>query len=185
MIIIFIQSIYFFNERALCLHVSLKMEIQIPLKNLLNSQNKNSVNRSAFCWMNLLVYQSESWIAFVLSRFKISFLISEFDILSNVRCLSLLFSLIALNLGWFLYFFFSPKYWVLKLIDINSQIFIFKDIQTRYYIWKEIWELCISPYSVRMRENADQNKSEYFEYRHFSRSEHIHLYSVSNHFQLR
>lgn len=68
---------------------------------------------------------------FVQSRFKIPFLISDCDILSNVNWLSLLFSLIAL-----LVFFISPKHWVLKLIHINSQIL--RDIQSRYFVWKEV-----------------------------------------------
>ena len=68
---------------------------------------------------------------FVQSRFKIPFLISDCDILSNVNWLSLLFSLIAL-----LVFFISPKHWVLKLIHINRQIL--RDIQSRYFVWKEV-----------------------------------------------
>ena len=41
-------------------------------KDLLSSQNKNSVNTLAFCLM-IFVGISELWIAFKLSRFKISF----------------------------------------------------------------------------------------------------------------
>ena len=41
-------------------------------KDLLSSQNKNSSNTPAFCLM-IFVGISEFWIAFMLSRFKISF----------------------------------------------------------------------------------------------------------------
>ena len=42
------------------------------------------------------------------------------------------------NASVILTFFVSPKYCVLKLIDINIQIFILRNIQATYYVWKEV-----------------------------------------------
>ena len=58
-------------------------------KDFLNSKNKDSVNTLAFC---LIIFVGMH-IAFVLSRFKIFFLIPDSHLLSNVNWLSLPFSL--------------------------------------------------------------------------------------------
>ena len=59
----------------------------------------NFVNTSAFLMICDLHQYIRVFLAFMLSRFKISLLIFDFDIIPNVNWLSLVFSLIALMQG--------------------------------------------------------------------------------------
>ena len=59
----------------------------------------NFVNTSAFLMIYDLHQYIRVFLAFMLSRFKISLLIFDFDIIPNVNWLSLVFSLIALMQG--------------------------------------------------------------------------------------
>ena len=65
------------------------------------------------------------------------------------------------------------QYYTLRKMCPYSEFFwsVFSRIRSDY---GEI--LCIAPYSVRMRENTDQNNSEYW---NFSRSEYYNLSMVS------
>ena len=72
-------------------------------KDFSNSWNKYSVNMSTFCLI-IFVGMSDSCIAFELSRRRISFLISDLDIVWKVNVLFKFFSFMAFILGWYLYF---------------------------------------------------------------------------------
>ena len=71
-------------------------------KDLLNSEYNASIQMSE---LDVITYVglSESWYAFHESRFNISFSISAFEILLNLKYLFVLLLFIATILGWFLY----------------------------------------------------------------------------------
>ena len=71
-------------------------------KDLLNWEYKASVKMSEFGLLTF-VGTSESWHAFDESRFNISFSISAFEMLLNLKYLFVLLFFIATILGWFLY----------------------------------------------------------------------------------
>ena len=71
-------------------------------KDLLNSEYKASVKMSGWDLITF-VGISESWHAFDESRFNISFSISAFEILLNLKYLFAVLLFIATILGWFLY----------------------------------------------------------------------------------
>ena len=65
---------------------------------------------------------SESWHAFDVSRFNMSFSISAFEILLNLKYFFVLLLFIATVLGWFLLFYYTVLflscYWILNMVDI-------------------------------------------------------------------
>ena len=71
-------------------------------KDLLNSEYNASIQMSE---LDVITYVglSESWYAFHESRFNISFSISAFEILLNLKYLFVVSLFIATILGWFLY----------------------------------------------------------------------------------